>query len=459
MLYRKILSALIINALCFTVVHAEISVSSADLGFHSLFNDNGIIYGAGSSEFGELAVSNYQVIFDEEPIDLPARAIKVETGRFRSAALLETGELYLFGRDLSTRPVPMESLGGEITDFDISNQGAWIVIDGYVHHGWSTSAVDYSRVEGLSNIVSVVALYDRLFAIDAEGSVYVKGDTNRYGALGTGDEEPRLYPVKIQGLPPIATISTNVTHTAFLDTNGQVWTVGRNIGLGYGVYGEVYLTPNPVENGDNVISISMGNDSLLVAKSDGTAWIAGGARLNEHYPAIHVTDSLVEIEFHESILGVEQGTQGAKFILTAEGNIYSWGGPYAIAQGGLGNPSQYYNNYAMTPLLTYSSPSELIIPPIMTTPEELACPTIEPEIEYITVHEVSEITIEKEVIREVFISPSIEEMVELVKVSGYKVKKHRSHHKNEACLSNTGRKLGKGHCKDKGVGHRHHVGH
>ena len=59
-----------------------------------------------------------------------------------------------------------------------------------------------TKIENLTNIVSVISERNHSFFLDVNGQVWGTG-SNSYGQLGLGDRINRLVPSKIENLPKI----------------------------------------------------------------------------------------------------------------------------------------------------------------------------------------------------------------------------------------------------------------
>jgi alpha-tubulin suppressor-like RCC1 family protein len=81
-------------------------------------------------------------------------------------------------------------------------------------------------------ISQIIAGNDYTFAITTSGNLYAWG-TNRYGNMGIGNPygtSTLNFPLPTQVMPgtKFVSVSTNLYHTAFVDTSGNLWTVGWN---------------------------------------------------------------------------------------------------------------------------------------------------------------------------------------------------------------------------------------
>ncbi|QQR81637.1 MAG: hypothetical protein IPJ69_05890 [Deltaproteobacteria bacterium] len=85
-----------------------------------------------------------------------------------------------------------------------------------------------SRIDGLMNIVQIVAGRYHLLALDKGGNVYAWGE-NTSGQLGNGTRLESDNPTRIEGLPPIQILRAGWTESVALDRQGRVWTWGQGL--------------------------------------------------------------------------------------------------------------------------------------------------------------------------------------------------------------------------------------
>ena len=84
-----------------------------------------------------------------------------------------------------------------------------------------------SKIPGLANIKEIAAGWTYGMALDSEGNVWTWG-SNLYGELGDGTTQTRGTPKKVQGLPPIKTISApGMAHTGLaIGEDNTLWCWG-----------------------------------------------------------------------------------------------------------------------------------------------------------------------------------------------------------------------------------------
>ncbi|GKX30189.1 hypothetical protein SH1V18_26690 [Vallitalea longa] len=196
--------------------------------------DNGEVWTWGDNMYGQLGTSRENIEMPEGVTGLNDFK-QVVTGGLYSLALKNDGNVYAWGyfRELNLctdnfAAEPSKVIGiSEIKSISGSPSSMLALKeDGTV---WYWGDVDeVQQVEGLNNIVSIAKGDFHNLAIDNQGKVWTWGD-NEYGELGYGFAENDYFtPRQIEGLENIIAVSGGDGHSIALDSNGDVWTWGKN---------------------------------------------------------------------------------------------------------------------------------------------------------------------------------------------------------------------------------------
>jgi alpha-tubulin suppressor-like RCC1 family protein len=166
--------------------------------------------------------------------------------------------------------------------------------------------------------------YHHNLIICANGKINSFG-RNNFGQLGLGNSNDHNTPTLI-GIHDIffTNVSAGEFHSIALDSNGNVWTWGRNSEgqLGDSTYIN-RLIPKKIEGFDSIIQISADRLSSYALKKDGTLWSWGynqngqlglGDTNRYNYP------QQINIEIIKKI-----SSYGGILALTNEGTVYGWG--------------------------------------------------------------------------------------------------------------------------------------
>ncbi len=174
------------------------------------------------------------------------------------------------------------------------NGYVWSIGDNTVYElgddlsGLTSSITRYPAAYPLSPgiyISQVICGLDNTFVITTAGDVYVWG-SNLYGISGAGDPasvgSSLSTPTKLTTQAPIAGLSSNKYHTAFVDLRGRLWTVGGG-SVGNGLLGNTsypLFTYVPIIvgynlNSTNVTQVSAGLYHSVVLTSTGIVYSFG----------------------------------------------------------------------------------------------------------------------------------------------------------------------------------------
>lgn len=149
----------------------------------------------------------------------------------------------------------------------------------------STSPKAVQKADGnrLLNITSIVAGGYHTAALDSEGNVWTWG-RNTFGQLGHSSGSIKNENPEKALLPAIAgkivAIAAGDYHTLAVDANGRVWAWGKN---GYGQLGSTVGTGTPLATDaptlvlglTGIVAVAAGAEHSVALKSDGTVWAWG----------------------------------------------------------------------------------------------------------------------------------------------------------------------------------------
>jgi alpha-tubulin suppressor-like RCC1 family protein len=113
-------------------------------------------------------------------------------------------------------------------------------------------------------------------AIRTDGILWSWGQ-NSFGQLGDNTLTDRLAPIQIGTATDWQSVSTGVSHSVALKNNGTFWAWGRNNEgqYGNGGFGFNKFVPTQVGTATDWQSISAGVDHTAFLKTDGTLWTSG----------------------------------------------------------------------------------------------------------------------------------------------------------------------------------------
>lgn len=270
-----------------------------------------------------------QVIFEEEPMldfELPQKHI-VSSG-YRHNLAIRDGEVWSWGIN------------------------TW----GQLGNNGKTDSKTAHKVEGLNNVVSVVASLDNSYALKEDGTVWAWGNSAN-GALGNGVSvaSARSTPLQISGLSNIVAISSKSQHCLALDSDGVLWAWGKNNDCQVGD-GNQSSRLKPVKIMTEVKDIAAMQSASMALKENGTIWTWGN----------NANGQLADATYKNRVVPAYTVVPAGRYYLAAgsesvmvlddTGEIYVWG-RNNLGQLGNGNNTEI----AMSTLLTNTPDFKMLI--------------------------------------------------------------------------------------------------
>ena len=219
----------------------------ASTNYSFLWMEDGTLYGVGNSQYLSLARGE-GVYTTHQRIDLPEKPAQVACGFGQVLVITEQGEVYAWGRN---------------------NKGQ--VGNGSTRHTMTPTKLS------LQNIVQVCGGAQFSLALDSEGRLWGWGD-NEFHIISPSKEAYYTTPVLIDmGDIQIASIEAGGYHAAVVDTEGRVWTWGKNdvFQLGYNTREKPVSQPTQVELPLPVKALSVYSSQNYAILSDGSLWSWG----------------------------------------------------------------------------------------------------------------------------------------------------------------------------------------
>lgn len=263
---RGILGPMLVSyASLASAVPAEMS----NFGFHTLFIDNGAVFGMGSNKNGEIAPGSaleFQTPYFTGVMD----AKSVATNYHRSVILKKDGTAIMTGMDMVTKQPTIKTLpASNITDVAVTQLDVF-----YVANGELVKLTDAGVATTLAtNVKYVAAGYDHIVILFQNGTVGTFGKNSK-GQLGNGTTTAATE-VQVLGLSNVTQIAASEGASAAVTGSGTVYFFGSASNGKFGTNSTAnVLTPQESSLTD-VSKVLLGRGQTLVIKNDGTVWSAG----------------------------------------------------------------------------------------------------------------------------------------------------------------------------------------
>ncbi|MDO4720925.1 MAG: hypothetical protein Q4A78_09715 [Peptostreptococcaceae bacterium] len=205
----------------------------------------------------------------KNPVKLPGRAKQIDAVGKVALAVLENGELYMWGNNYNGQADPTQPgmgqaiktpkqvmfSGGIIKMAQTDGERTVVLTSGGEVYFWGKNwsglgNKGISKIDGLSDIVKIAVKKQHMLALRKDGAVFSIG-ANEFGELGVGNTRPykneEVFKLDFNGAI-IEDIGVGDNTSYAIDTKNQLWVWGDNIQgqLGLGTRGEKARVVVPV---------------------------------------------------------------------------------------------------------------------------------------------------------------------------------------------------------------------
>ena len=190
----------------------------------------------------------------------------------------------------------------------------------------SDEPVEVTFPEG-TIITQIAAGENHNVALDSNGNVWTWGRNNNYQIGNT--RENQYTPYKVSNLPKVIKIAAGNNNTMVITENNELYAWGLNAygDLGLGIYTNKVL-PKKVKGVHDIIDISGGKSHYIVLNRAGEVFVTGSnlyGQLGIGNNEIGKINEFQKIEIKDKIGTIDAGDI-SNIATTVDGYVYTWGG-------------------------------------------------------------------------------------------------------------------------------------
>jgi hypothetical protein len=131
----------------------------------------------------------------------------------------------------------------------------------------------------------------------------------------------------VVGIASLPRISVGEEHMLLARTDGTVWSWGRDQWgqLGLGASGGTSATPRMIPTLAGVVNVVARSSFSMALKADGTVWAWGDASNGRTGPFGAASNVPVQVRGLSGIIGIDAGWGNSAYAIDAAGKVYAWG--------------------------------------------------------------------------------------------------------------------------------------
>jgi alpha-tubulin suppressor-like RCC1 family protein len=224
------------------------------------------------------------------------------------------------------------------------------------------NTTDYSspkQIGALTTWATIAAGGYFSIAVKTDGTLWSWG-YNNIGQLGLNNLTSYSSPKQIGALTAWSKMSTGSNQTLAIKTDGTLWAWGYNAGFSFGVLGlgnlTNYSSPKQVGALTNWSAVSTALSNSVAVKTDGTLWTWG----RNNYGSLGLGNttnysSPKQVGALTAWSTVTTTETGATLSIKTDGTLWSWGSGQFSGQLGLGNTTNYSSPKQVGALTNWST--------------------------------------------------------------------------------------------------------
>jgi alpha-tubulin suppressor-like RCC1 family protein len=335
-------------------VPATISASQ----FHTVFIDNGDVFGMGSNENGEIAIATTSE--HRTPYFTGFQNAKsVHTNYHRTAIINADGSAVIFGKNWATGYYANRALASSgVTDIALTYKDTFYISGGNLYRHSDT---DSGPVLIVSGVKQIAGGRDHLVILFNDGTVGTSGQNNR-GQLGDGSTTSSAT-IKKLSISSVVEVAAG-ENTSFARTaSGQVFAWGANTRSELGL-GTTTDQLQPATIAVTAKKILPGLTHTVLIRDDNTVWAAGWHDwISADWTIYNTNKTFIQMPIG-TVKDAAVGGDQTIVSMGQAGQLQGWGGN---VYGKLGDGTNVERHTLTT---TFFTP---IAPPSTTTPSNSVC--------------------------------------------------------------------------------------
>lgn len=279
-------------------------------------------------------------IFENEkykPLSGQSDVVQISGSQYRLFYITLDGSLYYHEIVGNRYKIPTIGTVRQVSSGNFHN--AYVTTDGIVYTFGSSEEgklglgnpdtpdldiLNPAPIEGFNNVIQVSCGECHTAFVTSQGEIYTFGNC-LFGKLGIKSLENIYHPQKIEGFINVKQVSCGYNHTAFITTDGKCYTFGNNIHGQLGFASPSTYCPRLIEGiDDHIVQVSCGENRTAFITMRGNLYVFGDDIYKNLRPNIKpfkipgFGDSTDE----EKVIQVECGYLVTVF-LTSRGNVYN----------------------------------------------------------------------------------------------------------------------------------------
>jgi len=316
-------------------VTGAVAVASGYYNTFAVVSD-ATVWGWGINDHGQLADGTTTTRYAPIRISGLNDVADISVGGSDVYALKRDRTIWSWGMPSSPIPVPEPGLSS-VVRIAVGNYFGYLALtsdgtlwgqgdNGYGQFGDGTTKYRSSPapIQGMSNPAAFAGGWDNNVVVKSDGTVWVAG-SNTYGQLGLATNLYRATPGTVPGLAGVTALATGGASvypcTVALTADGKAWGWGGRTCLGTF---EDHSSPVELPSMNGALAVSIGTNSAMVLKPDGTVWMQGSNSFGQRGNGTTAYGPPGLVPGLANVAAIAAGSN-YNFAITRDGTLWAWG--------------------------------------------------------------------------------------------------------------------------------------